>query len=102
MSRPRRAFVLGGGGKWGAVQIGMLRALLAAGRVPDLVLGCSIGAINGAAFAADPSLAGLDRLARSWTSGAASAALDEAPLGRAWALARMAPAIFDRDRKSVV
>lgn len=44
----------------------MLRALVEAGIRPDLVLGCSVGAINGAAFAADPSLRGVARLERIW------------------------------------
>ena len=35
-------FVLGGGGQLGAAEVGMLRALLARGIVPSLVLGTSI------------------------------------------------------------
>ena len=62
----RRAFVLGGGGKWGAVQVGMLEALLRRGITPDVVLGCSIGSLNGAVIAADPSTSGVDRLRRLW------------------------------------
>jgi NTE family protein len=60
-------FVLGGGGSLGAVQVGMLRALLEHGVVPDLVVGTSIGAFNGAVLAADPALA-VDKLMRFWTS----------------------------------
>ena len=48
------AFVLGGGGVRGAVEIGMLRALLERGIRPDLVVGTSIGAINGALVAMKP------------------------------------------------
>lgn len=73
--RPQRAgghgpvaYVLGGGGVRGAVEVGMLEALLEAGITPDLVLGSSIGAINGAIVAADPSLAVVDRLIKAWTS----------------------------------
>ena len=39
------AFVLGGGGRWGAVEVGMLRALDESGIRPDLILGTSIGAL---------------------------------------------------------
>ncbi len=46
------AFVLSGGGNLGAVQVGMLRALVEAGITPDIIVGCSVGSINGAAFAA--------------------------------------------------
>ena len=49
------AFVLGGGGVLGAVEVGMLRALFRAGIQPDMVLGTSIGAVNGALVAADPT-----------------------------------------------
>ena len=67
------AFVLGGGGVRGAVEIGMLRALLECGIRPDLVVGTSIGAINGALVASDPTLAVIDRLLEAWTSPEANA-----------------------------
>jgi NTE family protein len=60
------AFVLGGGGRLGSAEVGMLRALVDAGVEPDLVLGTSIGAINGVAIASDPTAAGVDRLERLW------------------------------------
>lgn len=46
------AFVLSGGGNLGAIQVGMLRALHGAGIRPDLVVGTSVGALNGAWLAA--------------------------------------------------
>jgi NTE family protein len=49
------AFVFGGGGMLGASEVGMLRAVMEAGYRPDLVLGTSIGAINGALVAANPT-----------------------------------------------
>lgn len=60
------AFVLGGGGVLGAGEVGMLRALLEAGIVPDLVLGTSVGALNGAFLAADPTVEATLRLADLW------------------------------------
>lgn len=60
------AFVLGGGGVLGAVEVGMLRALFERGIVPDLVLGTSVGAINGALVARDPSLTVIERLTELW------------------------------------
>ena len=62
------AFVLGGGGPQGAYEVGMLRALLEAEVEPDLVLGTSVGAVNGAVFAAEPSLASVARLEEVWTA----------------------------------
>ncbi|MGI8863259.1 MAG: patatin-like phospholipase family protein [Solirubrobacteraceae bacterium] len=60
------AFVLGGGGILGAHEVGMLRALAQSGIQPDLVLGTSVGAVNGALFAADPTEDGVERLSRLW------------------------------------
>ena len=67
----RTAFVLGGGGLLGAVEVGMLRALLEAGVEPDLLLGTSVGALNGALVAADPGPGVIDRLVALWESAAA-------------------------------
>jgi NTE family protein len=60
------AFVLGGGGVLGAHEVGMLRALAESSIEPDLILGTSIGALNGAVFAGDPTVAGVERLGRLW------------------------------------
>lgn len=60
------AFVLGGGGVLGAAEVGMARALAEAGIRPDLVLGTSIGALNGCFLAGDPSPAAVERLAALW------------------------------------
>ncbi|WP_377267621.1 patatin-like phospholipase family protein [Peterkaempfera sp. SMS 1(5)a] len=62
------AFVLQGGGSLSAPQVGALRALTQAGITPDLIVGSSAGALNGAAFAADPSIEGIDRLEALWLS----------------------------------
>jgi NTE family protein len=64
---PRTAFVLGGGGVHGAAEVGMLQALEAAGIRPDVVLGTSVGAINGAMLAAVPDAA-VARLTGLWTN----------------------------------
>jgi NTE family protein len=66
-SLPRKtAFVMAGGGSLGAVEVGMLQALLEVGERADLVVGASAGAINGAFFAFDPTPSGLDRLTAIW------------------------------------
>lgn len=62
----RSAFVLAGGGSLGAVEVGMLQALLDWGETPSLLVGASAGAINAAYFAADPTRAGADKLERLW------------------------------------
>jgi NTE family protein len=60
------AFVLSGGGSLGAVQVGALRALLEAGVRPDLVIGSSVGALNAAFIAIDPTLGRVERLEALW------------------------------------
>ncbi|HEU5036068.1 MAG TPA: patatin-like phospholipase family protein [Nocardioides sp.] len=60
------AFVLGGGGVLGAVEVGMLRAVLERGITPDLVLGTSVGALNGAMVAREPRLSVIDKLVELW------------------------------------
>lgn len=62
------AFVFGGGGHNGAVEVGMLQALLEHGRQPGLIVGTSVGAMNGAALAADPSLEAVSLLRKEWSS----------------------------------
>ena len=82
MDDHRTAFVLGGGGLLGACEAGMLRALLESGVRPDLVLGTSIGAVNGAAIAADPTVAGALRLCRMWDDVAATGVFGGSLLSR--------------------
>ncbi len=65
----RTAFVLGGGGLLGAVEIGMIRALLERDVLPDLVLGTSVGALNGAVLADDPTLGRRRRAGRPVAGG---------------------------------
>ncbi len=75
------AFVLGGGGVLGAVEVGMLRALFERGIAPDLVLGTSVGALNGAMVARDPTPAVIDRLTDLWLNvGQASSGYGDRPL----------------------
>jgi NTE family protein len=64
--REKTAIVLAGGGSLGAIQVGMLRALVAHGVQPSFVVGSSVGALNGAYFASDPTAAGVARLESIW------------------------------------
>lgn len=60
------ALVLAGGGTRGAVQIGMLQVLTEHGFVPDRIYGSSVGAVNGVAFAGDPTRDGVERMTEIW------------------------------------
>jgi NTE family protein len=91
------AAVLSGGGNHGAGQVGMLRALSEHGIRPDLVVGCSIGALNGAAYAQNPTAEGLERLDRLWR-GLGEAGILPSSWWNAFAIARKGEAIHTNDR----
>ncbi len=63
----KTAFVFAGGGSLGAIQVGMLRALLSSGLHPDFVVGASVGAINASYFASAPNAEGVASLERIWS-----------------------------------
>jgi len=71
------AFVLGGGGARGALQVGAVRALIEAGYKPDLLVGTSIGAANATGLALwGINHTGLAALERAYQKMAASNPLD--------------------------
>ena len=80
-----RAFVLGGGGARGAMQVGALRALLEAGLKPDLLVGTSIGAINATGLAVwGVNQAGLEKLEHAYQLMEDSKLMDPRLLQFAW------------------
>lgn len=91
----KTAFVIGGGGRWGAVEVGMLRALDEAGIEPDLILGTSIGAFNGSVIAAEPGRAGVDRLVELWETLEGSDLFSGGAFDRVRAVATLQPALHD-------
>jgi len=81
---PRTAFVLSGGGNLAVSQVGMLRALIERGILPDVVVGCSAGALNGAVIATEPTVDGVERLADVWCSVRRDEVFPGGKLARAW------------------
>ena len=59
MNIMKTAFVFPGGGSLGAIEVGMLKALVEQGIHADLAVGASVGYINGTYYAAQPDLDGL-------------------------------------------
>jgi NTE family protein len=94
----RVAAVLSGGGNHGAVQVGMLRSLVEHDIRPELVLGCSIGAVNGAAYAQDPTLTGIARLEELWRGADARRLFPAGLLPNAVAIARKGESIQGNER----
>ena len=67
-NQTRTAFVLSGGASLGSIQVGMLEALYERGIRPDLIVGTSAGALNGAYLASRPQTVETARgLAEIWT-----------------------------------
>ncbi|MFT4623053.1 MAG: NTE family protein [Myxococcota bacterium] len=62
----RTALVLSAGGSWGAIQVGMLHALVEAGVRWDLIVGSSAGALNGAFLATGQHADALPALTAAW------------------------------------
>ena len=91
------AFVLGGGGVLGAVEVGMLQALFERGIRPDLVVGTSVGAINGALVAADPTPAAVDGLRAVWGDLASSGVLSGSVFARVGTLVRTRTHLHPRE-----
>ncbi len=89
------AFVLSGGGNQGVGQVGMLRALIEAGITPDVIVGCSAGALNGAALAYAPNLTGVARLASVWGDLKGSEVFPGSKFTRAWSVVRHGTHLFD-------
>jgi NTE family protein len=88
------AFVLGGGGLLGGYEVGMLAALADAGIRPDVVLGTSIGAINGVFVATDPAGAA-KQLEAVWRSNVVRTAFRSSLFGRLNTLARSGTHLHD-------
>jgi NTE family protein len=84
----RTAFVLGGGGMLGSSEVGMLKALVERGIRADVVLGTSVGAINGAYYAADPAPVAVSALEQLWKGVATEGVLAGSTLRRVTTLAR--------------
>ena len=91
------AFVLGGGGVLGAAEVGMLQALFEHGVRPDLVVGTSVGAINGALVAADPTPDTVDRLRGVWQDLASHRIFAGSVLARASTLVRTRTHLHPRE-----
>jgi NTE family protein len=89
--------VLSGGGNQGVSQVGMLRALLEREIVPDVVIGTSAGALNGAVLATDPTLAGVEHLADVWLSIRSGEVFPGGKLGRAWNVLRRDDHLFTNE-----
>ncbi|HUV10211.1 MAG TPA: patatin-like phospholipase family protein [Acidimicrobiia bacterium] len=91
------AFVLSGGGNQGVAQVGMLRALLEQGHQPDVVVGTSVGALNGAVVAGGPGLDRIAHLEEVWTGLRGEEVFPGKALRMAWNVLRRGDHLFPND-----
>jgi NTE family protein len=73
----------------------MLRALLERGIVPDVVIGTSAGALNGAGVAYAPNLTGVAQLAAVWEQLRAEQVFPGGRILRAWNVVRRGTHLFE-------
>ncbi len=92
------AFVLGGGGVLGAAEVGMLQALAEHGIEPGLVIGTSVGAINGAAYAMAPGIQTAQVLVRMWVELDSCGVFGGSVLSQLSTFARTRTHLFDNER----
>lgn len=94
---PTTAVVLSGGGHLGAVQAGMLQALIASGVEPDVYVASSVGALNGAAMAAEPGPAGIELLRETWTTVRTDEIFPGGTMAHLWKIARRHDHLYPND-----
>jgi NTE family protein len=94
----RVAFVLSGGGTRGALEAGVLIALLEQGIRPQLLVGTSIGAINATGIAIDPTTRGAAAVANQWKRLNKKEILPGNFLSMAWRLATGKNGLFSNRR----
>ena len=75
----------------------MVKALLEAGVIPDLIVGTSVGALNGAFVAADPTPSAATQLAEVWTTLTASEVFSGSLISRIASLARSGTHLHGND-----
>jgi NTE family protein len=71
----------------------MLQALLETGVVPEVVIGCSVGALNAAGLAADPTLSGVRKMRETWLNLNGDELFPAGRISGLWMLGRKGQAI---------
>jgi len=96
--RPPVALCLSGGGARGAAQAGVVIELVRAGLRPDVIVGTSIGAWNGAWLASHPTVDGVEQLAAWWADPEVRGVFKGMWLGYAGAIAWRRSAALSAER----
>jgi len=97
-SADKVAFVLSGGGNRGALEVGVILALLEYGIRPRILVGTSVGAINSAAMAINPTLEGARWLENLWRNVTRKDVLPDNYMSMAIRLITGRSSLFDNKR----
>ncbi|MFW9924031.1 MAG: patatin-like phospholipase family protein [Candidatus Thorarchaeota archaeon] len=62
----KTAFVFSGGASLGSIEVGALKAIVEEGIQADMVFGTSVGSLNGAMYAFNPTLDGVRKIEHIW------------------------------------
>jgi NTE family protein len=90
-----RTFVLSGGGNRGPLEVGAVRALLERGIQPEMIVGSSAGALNGAMLASNPTLEMTHQMRQLWVRAGERRLISASPGRSLWQLVRGASYISD-------
>ncbi|UCG84442.1 MAG: patatin-like phospholipase family protein [Dehalococcoidia bacterium] len=95
--RKKVAFVLSGAGNQGALEVGVLLSLFEHNIRPDILVGTSVGAINAAAIAINPTLEGAQWLETLWRGVTKEDIMPNSYLSMVWRLVRGHSSVFDNE-----
>jgi len=92
------AFVLSGGGNRGALEVGVLLALLEHEIRPHILVGTSVGAINATAIAINPTMHGAHWLEKAWSQVTKKAVLPDNYMAMALRVLTGGSSLFNNKR----
>lgn len=90
-----RAFVFSGGGNRGPLQVGAVKALLERGIRPDMVIGCSAGALNAAYLSREFSAEMVEELAQVWRETTLDDIYPGSRMGTLWRIISRKDSFYD-------
>jgi len=90
-----RAFVFSGGGNRGPLQVGAVRALMERGIRPDMVIGCSAGALNAAYLSREFSAEMVEELAQVWRDTTLNDIYPGSRMGTLWRIVSRKDSFYD-------
>ena len=92
------AFVLSGGANRGALEVGVLLALMEHDILPQILVGTSVGAVNAAILAINPTLEGARYLEKKWHEASEKLFVRRDYISAMWRLATGKSSLYDSNK----